>query len=170
MARSTFLLLLLPAIVAAHSLSPALRRSRLPTLRPCDALRDMGAVDLTLVHQLRGGGAEIAMPAKTAWMILFGATFFELASTGFMHQAQGFSKLIPSALAILTYGVSFYLFNLSLKGIEISIAYSVWSAVVMAALSVIGMTMLGESVSKSKISGIVAIIVGTVLLAQDVSE
>lgn len=127
-------------------------------------------MDLSLVHKLRGGGAEMTMPAKTAWVILFAATFFELASTGFMHQAAGFSKLIPSALAILTYSTSFYLFNLSLKGIEISIAYSVWSAVVMAALSVIGMTMLGESVSKSKISGIVAIIVGTVLLAQDVAE
>ena len=72
---------------------------------------------------------------------------------------------MPSVLAVLTYGSSFYLFNLSLKGLEISVAYAVWSAVVMAALSALGMTWLGESVSAMKISGITAIIAGTILLS-----
>ena len=54
---------------------------------------------------------------------------------------------------------------LGIQGLEISIAYSVWSAVVMAALSAIGMSMLGESVNKGKILGILMIIVGTVLLS-----
>ena len=82
-----------------------------------------------------------------------------------MHAAKGFSLPLPAIGAVLTYGASFYAFNLSLRALEISIAYSVWSSVVMAALSVIGMTWLGESVSATKIVGITAIIVGTVCLA-----
>lgn len=110
------------------------------------------------------------MSAKTAWMVLFSATVFELASTGFMHKAQGFSKPLPSALAVLFYGASFYIFNLSLRGIEISVAYAVWSAVVMAALAAIGMTVLGESVTTAKVGGIAAIIGGTILLSKDLTE
>ena len=110
------------------------------------------------------------MEPRRAWAVLFVATAFELTSTGFMHQAHGFSRPVPAALSVLFYGASFYIFNLSLRGIEISVAYSVWSAVVMAALAAIGMTLLGESVSAEKIGGITAIIVGTMLLARDMSE
>ena len=77
---------------------------------------------------------------------------------------------LPSALAVLFYGASFYIFNLSLRGIEISVAYAVWSAVVMAALAGIGMTVLGESVTTAKVAGIAAIIVGTMLLSKDLAS
>ena len=62
-------------------------------------------------------------------------------------------------------GTSFFLFNKSLIALEISVAYSVWSAVVMAALAGIGMTFLGESVSFAKILGILSIIAGTITLS-----
>ena len=42
--------------------------------------------------------------------------------------------------------------------LEISVAYAVWSAVVMAALAAIGMTVLGESITTAKVSGITAIV------------
>ena len=61
-------------------------------------------------------------------------------------------------LAVLFYAASFYSFNLSLRALEISVAYAVWSAVVMAALALIGMTVLGESVSLTKVAGISAYI------------
>ena len=82
-----------------------------------------------------------------------------------MNNAEGFTKFTPSVLAIIFYTASFYVFNLSLKALDISIAYAVWSAVVMAALAVIGMTALGEAVSGMKIFGIVSIIGGTVALS-----
>lgn len=84
-----------------------------------------------------------------------------------MHKAQGFSRPLPAALAVLFYSASFLIFNLSLRGIEISVAYAVWSAVVMAALAGIGMTVLGESVTVAKVAGIAAIIAGTSLLSKD---
>ena len=105
------------------------------------------------------------MSKSLAWTILFGATGFELVSTGFMHKARGFSKPLPSLLAIVFYAASFYSFNLSLRALEISVAYAVWSAIVMAALAALGMTVLGESVSAVKIAGIAAIIFGTCALS-----
>lgn len=126
--------------------------------------REAGAVAL---RRLRGGAA---MGTRKAWAILFGATGFELVSTYYMHLAKGFSVPAPAALAVLFYGASFYAFNLSLRGLELSVAYAVWSAVVMAALSAIGMTFLGERVSPGKITGIAAIILGTCLLSAELAD
>ena len=55
-------------------------------------------------------------------------------------------------------------FNVSLRALEIS-GRAAWSAVVMAALAAIGMLFFGESVSIAKVSGISAIIAGTVALS-----
>jgi len=151
-----------PTVAPRHS-----RRPLLVTASRCTAALGGARQNLASSYgsalQLRGGAS--GMSVATAWAILFGATCFELISTWFMHAAKGFSLPLPAIGAVLTYGASFYAFNLSLRALEISIAYSVWSSVVMAALSVIGMTWLGESVSATKIVGITAIIVGTVCLA-----
>lgn len=61
------------------------------------------------LHQLRGG-----MTARTGWTILFSATGFEMVSTIFMNKAQGFTKPLEAALAVVFYGASFFLFNKSL--------------------------------------------------------
>ena len=108
---------------------------------------------------LRGG-----MSVAEGWGVLFAATLFELVSTYFMHAAQGFSRPLQAALACVFYAASFLGFNFSLRALEISIAYAVWSAAVMAVLSFVGMAFLGESVSSLKVAGIALIVVGTTFL------
>lgn len=108
---------------------------------------------------LRGG-----MTLSEGWTFLFAATCSELISTYFMNAAKGFSKPLESVLACVFYAGSFLGFNYSLRALEISIAYAVWSAVVMATLSFMGMAFLGESVSQIKVVGIACIIIGTVCL------
>jgi len=83
----------------------------------------------------------------------------------FMHYAQGFQRPVESLLAVLFYGASFLGFNLSLRALEISVAYAVWSSIVMALLSAIGMAFLGERRSSIKGIGIASIIVGVALLS-----
>ena len=141
-------LLLRPRLAAA-----ALARSAL-----CDACGDG-------LLRLRGGGPEaLPMDRRTGWAILFGATLFELVSTWFMNEAKGFTKPLESIGACVFYAASFYTFNVSLRARDLG-GHAVWSAVVMAALAAIGMLFFGESVSIAKVSGISAIIAGTVALS-----
>jgi small multidrug resistance pump len=126
-----------------------------------------------LAHAGAGGTADGLMPLlnlrggmtlSQGWTFLFAATCSEIMSTYFMNAAKGFSKPLEAVLACLFYAGSFVGFNLSLRALEISIAYAVWSAVVVATLSFMGMAFLGESVSKLKIAGISCIMMGTVCL------
>jgi len=105
------------------------------------------------------------MSKQMGWSVLFAATGFELVSTIYMDKAEGFQKPLPSLVAIVFYAASFYGFNLSLRALETSVAYAVWSAVVMAALSVVGIVFLNESASGTKFVGVAAIIFGTVCLS-----
>ena len=73
------------------------------------------------------------------------------------HSAYPPSRTHPTALSFLG-------FNLSLRALEISLAYAVWSASVIAILSLVGMTLLHESVSFYKIAGISLITLGTLIL------
>ena len=109
---------------------------------------------------LRGGG----MTTAEGWFVLTAATCFELVSTYFMNAAEGFSKPLEAVIACIFYAGSFLGFNYSLRALEISVAYAVWSATVMAVLAFMGMAFLGESKSWLKVGGIASIVVGTVCL------
>lgn len=165
----------LALVAASHEPASArpvlLAPMRTPALQLCAQRAGASSAAEHSWRRLRGGAGEHGLSPPTemskslAWTILFGATGFELVSTGFMHRAKGFSKPLPSLFAVLFYAASFYSFNLSLRALEISVAYAVWSAAVMAALAALGMTMLGESITAIKIVGIAAIIFGTVALS-----
>ena len=114
------------AVCDASRLGPTQQlRSR---AMPKRALRQKVAPEPCSVLRLRGGAA---MSKAQGWSVLFAATVFELVSTIYMDKAEGFSKLLPSVIACAFYAASFYGFNLSLRALETSIAYAVWSAVVM---------------------------------------
>ena len=121
----------------------------------------------TRSKSLASGGFKSYFAHKcfSAWATLFAATASELVSCVFMHRAEGFSRPGPACVAVLFYALSFAGFNLSLRALEISVAYAVWSAVVMAGLALIGMTCFGESVSAAKVLGIAAIVAGTAILS-----
>jgi len=97
-----------------------------------------------------------------AWIYLAAAIVSEVIGTVFLRFADGFTKPAPSAVVIVTYVVSIWLTALALKGLEISLAYAVWAGVGTAAVAVIGMAAMGESVSALKVASIALVITGVI--------
>jgi small multidrug resistance pump len=67
-------------------------------------------------------------------------------------------------LVVCGYGVSFYLLAQVLKTLEVGIVYAVWSGGGLAAIAVIGVVWFGETVSLMKLAGLLAILIGVILL------
>ncbi len=63
---------------------------------------------------------------------------------------------------LATYAASLWLTALALRELEISLAYAVWAGVGTAAVAVIGMAALGESVNALKLASIALVIGGVV--------
>jgi len=97
-----------------------------------------------------------------AWTYLSAAIATEVVGTLFLRSTDGFTKPAPSLLVIVSYVLSLWLTALALKGLEISLAYAVWAGVGTAAIAIIGMAAMGETVNTLKLASIVLVIGGVV--------
>jgi small multidrug resistance pump len=95
-------------------------------------------------------------------MYLSAAIATEVVGTVFLRSTDGFTRPGPSILVIVSYILSLWLTALALKGLEISLAYAVWAGVGTAAIAIIGMATMGETVNTLKLASIVLVIGGVV--------
>jgi len=97
-----------------------------------------------------------------AWILLSVAILFEVAGTTSMKFSEGFTRLIPSALIFVFYGIAFTALTLALKRMDLSIAYAVWAGVGTALTAFIGFAVFQEIFTWQKTFCIALIIVGVV--------
>jgi small multidrug resistance pump len=98
------------------------------------------------------------------WLYLLIAILTEVVGTTLMKVSQGLTRIIPTVLMFLLYGVSFVFMALALKKIEVSTAYAIWSGLGTALIAVIGIAWFRESINLPKLVGLVLIVSGVILL------
>lgn len=98
----------------------------------------------------------------TSWILLVAAILFEVAGTTSMKLSAGFTKIIPSVLIFVFYALAFGALTLTLKKLDVSVVYAIWSGLGTALISVIGIVYFRESVNAAKIASICLIIAGVV--------
>jgi small multidrug resistance pump len=98
------------------------------------------------------------------WFYLILAILSEVAGTTCMKLSAGFTKPAPSVLMWLFYGVCFFFLTLTLKKVEVSVAYAIWSGVGTALIATVGVLYFREPVTVLKAVGILAIIGGVAAL------
>jgi len=99
------------------------------------------------------------------WLYLLLAIVSEVAGTTCMKLSGGFTKLAPSVLMWVFYGVCFYFLTLTLKKVDVSIAYAMWSGIGTMLIATIGIFYFREPVCALKLIGILAIIGGVIALS-----
>ena len=88
---------------------------------------------------------------------------FEVLGTVSLKLSQGFTKLTPSILVVVGYGLSFYLLSLLLKqNVPIGIIYAIWSGLGTVAIVLIGVWLWGEKLTTPTILGIALVIIGVI--------
>jgi len=100
---------------------------------------------------------------KTA-LILFFAILSEVIATTSLKLSDGFTKLIPSMIVVIGYGVSFYLLSISLKVIPIGLAYAIWSGVGIVLTVIAGMIIWRETLDWARVIGIIFILLGILVI------
>lgn len=99
------------------------------------------------------------------WVWLGGAILSEVAATLSLRASAGFTRVVPTIILAIGYAFSFYALSQALKlGMNIGVAYAVWSAIGVALIATIGAVFLHESLSPLQFGGLVLIIAGVVAL------
>lgn len=78
--------------------------------------------------------------------------------------SSGFTKLWPSVGFIVFAAGSFSLLSWSLKLLPIGTAYAVWTGIGAAGTAIVGMIFFKDPVSLARISAIIFIVSGVILL------
>jgi small multidrug resistance pump len=99
-----------------------------------------------------------------AYVFLLGAIAAEVVATAFMKSTEGFTRLWPTVTVLAGYVISFVLLAQAVKGVQVSVAYALWSALGTAAIVAIGAAFLDEPITVVKVAGISLIIAGVVTL------
>jgi small multidrug resistance pump len=97
-------------------------------------------------------------------LILFLAILSEVIATTALKLSDGFTKIVPSVIVVIGYGLSFYLLSISLKVIPIGLAYAIWSGVGIVLTVIIGMILWRESLDWARVTGIMLIILGILVI------
>jgi len=96
--------------------------------------------------------------------ILFLAILSEVIATTSLKLSEGFTKLIPSMVVVIGYGLSFYLLSITLKVLPLGVAYAIWSGVGLILTVIAGMIIFRETLDWARVSGILLIIIGIILV------
>ena len=97
-----------------------------------------------------------------AWIYLIIAGLLEIAWAIGLKHTDGFSRLWPSVLTILTMVASFALLAQSLRTIPVGTGYAVWTGIGAAGTAIIGMIWLGESRDVLRLVCLVLIVSGVI--------
>ncbi|WP_027857099.1 DMT family transporter [Marinobacterium jannaschii] len=96
------------------------------------------------------------------WLYLLAAILLEVGGTTAMKYSEGFSRLLPSVLMFVCYGLAFVFLTYALKVFEVGTAYAIWSGVGTAAIALIGVLCFSEAVTTMKLISLSLIILGVV--------
>lgn len=94
------------------------------------------------------------------WFYLAGSIALEAAGTTSMKLSYGFTKLAPSILIFLFYAASFVALTFALKGIDVSLAYAIWSGIGTVIIATIGFLYFQEQLASLKIISTALIVAG----------
>lgn len=92
------------------------------------------------------------------------AIIFEVIGSGFMNKSEGFSKLTPTTVCILSYVVCFIFLSQALKYIPLGVAYAIWAGAGLILTALVSVFIFKQSLDLPAIIGIACILVGVVIL------
>ncbi len=99
-----------------------------------------------------------------AWMVLGLAIVAEVIGTTALKASDSFTRLWPSLVVVVGYGVAFYCLSLVLKSVPVGIAYAVWSGLGIVLITAVAWLLYGQRIDLAGLIGMGLIIAGVVVL------
>ena len=101
----------------------------------------------------------------THWVYLGIAIVAEVIGTSFLKSSEGFTRLAPSVVVVVSYVIAFYFLALTLRTLPVGIAYAVWAGAGMALIALVGYLVFGQKLDGPAIIGIGLIFTGVVVIS-----
>ncbi|QIL80533.1 EamA family transporter [Diaphorobacter sp. HDW4A] len=98
------------------------------------------------------------------FLLLGAAIVTEVIATTALKSSEGFQRLVPSALAVLGYCISFYLLAQVMKSIPTGVVYAIWSGLGIVLISIVGWLVHGQKLDLPAMAGMTLIVIGVLVI------
>ncbi|MDH6147960.1 MULTISPECIES: DMT family transporter [Paraburkholderia] len=99
-----------------------------------------------------------------SYALLAIAIVAEVIATSAMRASDGFSRLLPSMVVVLGYGIAFYCLSLTLRSIPVGIVYAIWSGAGIALITLVALVLYRQIPDVPAIIGLGLIVAGVAVL------
>ena len=99
-----------------------------------------------------------------AYIFLVLAIAFEVLSTSFLKDTNGFTNLYPSLIVITALCICLYLMSHSMKFIPVGIVYASWAGLGIVGITIIAVIKYKQIPNIPTIIGIALIVIGVVVV------
>jgi quaternary ammonium compound-resistance protein SugE len=97
-----------------------------------------------------------------AWTLLGMAGILEIGFAFAMKHSDGFTRPVPAALTVLTGLTSVCLLAIALRTLPMGTGYAVWTGIGAAGTALVGVLLLGESASMTRLLCLALILAGVI--------
>ncbi len=97
-----------------------------------------------------------------AWILLFLAGALEIGWLIGIKYSDGFTKLVPSVLTVLSMGVSLFLLSVIVRTIPLGTAYAIWTGIGAAGAVILGIILFHEPTHASRLICVGLILAGVI--------
>ena len=98
------------------------------------------------------------------WILLVSAGVLEIVWAYFMKQSQGFTRLAPTAITIVTMIASFGLLSMAMRTLPLGTAYTIWTGIGAVGAFIVGVLVLGEQANAMRIIAAALIVSGLTMM------
>jgi quaternary ammonium compound-resistance protein SugE len=97
-----------------------------------------------------------------AWLLLLIAGLLEVGWAVGLKYTEGFTRLVPSVLTLVSMAASVGMLGLALKTLPIGTAYAVWTGIGAVGTAILGIVLFGDPAGIARMACIGLIVAGIV--------
>lgn len=98
------------------------------------------------------------------WLALAIAIVGEVTATTALKATNEFTRLWPSIIVVVGYGIAFYFMAISLRVLPVGIMYAIWAGLGIVLISIIGWVVYKQPLDTPALMGMALIIAGVVVI------
>ena len=98
------------------------------------------------------------------WIALAIAICGEVTATTALKASNEFTRLVPSIIVVIGYGIAFYFMAISMRVLPVGIMYAIWSGMGIVLVLIIGWLVYKQALDLPSIIGMALIISGVIVI------
>lgn len=118
----------------------------------------------SLIEPMSGTARPSRKGWTMAWIFLISAGLLEVVWAYFMKRSEGFTILWPTVVTLVVMAASFALLSISMKTLPLGTAYTIWTGIGAVGAFLVGIVILGESVTPMRLIAGALILAGLLMM------